>query len=208
MRKRTLYKVCKDSKISYSIRRTPVCPRWDECCYPPQLPPDIRGDERGHSLSPPILPLTLSFNFFLCPSLCLSNSPVPGTFLSLSFSLSVSFFQPQTAQHCGTQDPLQGQDLYSVVCGKAKSSLHISCLSCLKLAAGCPYLHRPGFLWDGEEREECTEGRRIKVYVKSISSPVIFPLSFGQNSSFYSALFSFLFQPLGMSNDICTLCHH
>jgi len=139
-----------------------------------------RGDERGYSLSPPILPLTLPLNFFLCLSLCLSNSPVVGTLLSL-FSLSVSLFQPQ---HCGTQDPLQGQGCYSV-CGKAKSSLHISCLSCLKLAAGCPYLCRPGFLWDGEEREECTERRRIKVCVKSISPPVICHLSLGQNSSYF-----------------------
>lgn len=141
-----------------------------------------RGDE---SLSPPILPLTLPFNFFLCLSLYLSSSPVLGTLLSLFLSVCVSFSAPDCSALWYTgSSPRPG----SLLCclWKVKSSLHISCLSCLKLAAGCPYLRRPGFLWDGEEREECTERRRIKVCVKSISPPVICHLSLGQNSSYFT----------------------
>lgn len=162
-----------------------------------------RGDERGHSLSPPILPLTLSFNFFLCPSLCLSNSPVPGTFLSLFLSVCVFFSAPDCAALWYTgSSPRPGSLLCCLWKSKVFTSHFLPFL--LKISSRPSYLHRPGFLWDGEEREECTEGRRFKVCVKFISPPVIFPFLWPKFIILYSALFSFLFQPLCMSNDSCT----
>ncbi len=127
-----------------------------------------RGDERGQSLSPPnLLFFHSSFELFLVSlSLCLSNScnsrDPP---LSLSLCLGL-FFSPRLLNTVVHRILSKAGVATLLFCGKAKSSLHISCLSCVKLAAGCPYLRRPGFLWDGEEREEGTERRRVKVYVK------------------------------------------
>ncbi len=144
-----------------------------------------RGDERGQpaafSLPSKSFVLSLFLLTFSCVSLSVSiqlrNSRDPPLSLSLCLCL---FFSPRLLNTVVHRILSKAGVTTLLFCGKAKSSLHISCLSCVKLAAGCPYLRRPGFLWDGEEREEGTERRRVKVYVKSFA-PIICPLSPGQN---------------------------
>lgn len=174
--------------------------------------PRYRGDERRHSLSPPILPLTLPFNFFLSLSLCLSNSPVLGTLLSLFLSVCVSFSAPDcSAQWYTGSSSRPGSLLCCLWKSKVFTSHFLPFLLKISSRLSLSPQTRVPVGWRGKGgvyREEENQG----VCEIHFSSCHLSSFPWPKFIIFYCSLFSFLFQSLSMNNDVYNeqycMCHH
>ncbi len=151
---------------------------------------------------------TLPFNFFLCLSLCLSNSSIPGTLLSHFLFVCVSFSVPDCSAmwHTGSS-PRPGSLLCCLWKSKVFTSHFLPFLRKISSRLSLSTQTRVPVGWRGKGggyREEESQG-----VCEIICSYHLSPFPWPKFIIFYFSLFLFHFQTLGMNNVGCTvLCHH